>query len=146
MDSNLTWLKAQFFDKDFSKYNESEEVKSELDSKLLELLFETQCVTNKNTLKNDLEERFPHSDFRLTNGLYLPHCKTSGVSEVCFSAILDNTDTIYGMVAIPGYTNSVLKQLAAIVELLTEENLLKVIKARKQTGCKDLTKILGALL
>lgn len=146
MDSNLTWLKAQFIDKDFSKYNESEEIKSELDSKLLELLSETQCVTNKNTLKTDMEDRFPHSDFRLANGLYLPHCKTSGVSEVCFSAILDNTDTVYGMVAIPGYTDSVLKQLASIVELLTEENLIKIIKTRKQNRCKDLTNIFSALL
>lgn len=146
MDSNLTWLKAQFIDKDFSKYNESEEVKSELDSKLLELLSETHNVINKNTLKTDMEERFPHADFRLANGLYLPHCKTGGVSDVCFSAILDNTDTIYGMVAIPGYTNSVLQQLAAIVELLTEENLIQVIKARKKTGCRDLSKIFSALL
>lgn len=146
MDSNLTWLKAEFIDKDFSNYNESVEIKSELDSKLLELLSETQWVTNKNTLEIDMEERFSHSDFRLANGIYLPHCKTSGVSDLCFSAILDKTNSVYGMIAIPDYTNSMLKPLASIVELLTEENLIKVVKARKETGSNDLTKIFNALL
>lgn len=146
MDSNLTWLKAEFIDKDFSNYNESVEIKSELDSKLLELLSETQWVTNKNTLEIDMEERFSHSDFRLANGIYLPHCKTRGVSDLCFSAILDKTNSVYGMIAIPDYTNSMLKPLASIVELLTEENLIKVVKARKETGSNDLTKIFNALL
>ncbi len=146
MDSNLTWLKAEFIDKDFSNYNESVEIKSELDSKLLELLSETQWVTNKNTLEIDMEERFSQSDFRLANGIYLPHCKTSGVSDLCFSAILDKTNSVYGMIAIPDYTNSVLKPLASIVELLTAENLIKVVKARKETGSNDLTKIFNALL
>lgn len=145
MDSNLPWLNAKFADRDFSKYAESDALKSELDSKLLELLSETAFVTNKNVLKKDMEDRFPQADFRLTNGLYIPHCKTNGVSEVSFSAIIDKTNQIYGMIAIPDYSNPVLKRLASIIELLTDENLTKVIKARKK-GSQDLVKIFAALL
>ena len=145
MDSNLPWLNAKFADRDFSKYAESDALKSKLDSKLLELLSETAFVTNKNVLKKDMDDRFPQADFRLTNGLYIPHCKTNGVSEVSFSAIIDKTNQIYGMIAIPDYSNPVLKRLASIIELLTDENLTKVIKARKK-GSQDLAKIFAALL
>lgn len=145
MDSNLPWLNAKFADRDFSKYAESDALKSELDSKLLELLSETAFVTNKNVLKKDMEERFPQTDFRLANGLYIPHCKTNGVSEVSFSAIIDRTNQIYGMVALPDFSNPVLKRLASIIELLTDKNLAKVMKARKK-GCQDLVKILSNLL
>ena len=87
-------------------------------NQLIQLLQKTGKVTNPEQVMKDISAREQIGSTEISDGIIVPHARSTGVSSLCAAAGIVNHKTIYMMVVWPENTASCLKRLSALIEVL----------------------------
>jgi Phosphotransferase system mannitol/fructose-specific IIA domain (Ntr-type) len=108
-------------------------------TQLIGLLEKTGCVTDRQRVLADILTREKAGSTEITEGIVVPHAKSSGVSSLCAAAGVVGHKTIYMMIVWPENTALCLKRLSALIEILlnskTDHALLSSRNSAEVYGC-----------
>ena len=91
------------------------------------LLENSGCVADRNQVLKDIEEREERGSTQLTPSIWIPHAKSSGVIKMCTAIGIIKHSKLCIMVSCPENNSQHLKRIAALMDVLQNEKLVKNI-------------------